>query len=341
MYNNFNPYLESKKVLSSDEITNRLDMYKESNTIQLILEDSNSPITQKYQEKMYKAIMNKAHIDFGDIPKSKGNIKEYSGYNNMVETLNVIQKLAEDARAMNVVEYVNIVQTAIKNIEGLYTTYQRGFNTKTEYVAMEYDTYVYFCIEATTALIYSFVDVMKAPDKQILDMTIKNTKLRADEFYFEQLKKFNKVQDNMGIDYRKMLESMCDKGKNNFTGATIIGVTTVLAVSMAIIPITREMIYQIYHFRGKLSDSIQMQASFLELNKICVENNELMDAKRKQAVLARQEKLSKQLFKLADAIRVKSSKSILDSKRELKNDNKMLSIDSIKDDISNSPFEIL
>lgn len=338
---NFNPYIESAKVLSSDEIENRVAMAMESADIQLILEDANSPITQKYQEKMYKSIMNKAHIDFGDIPKSNGNIKNYSGYPTMIDTLLTIQKLAEDDKAFNVVEYVKIVQTAIKNIENLSSTYEKGFTTKTEYVAMEYDTYVYFCVEATTALIYSFVDVMKSPDKQTMDMKIKNTKLRADEFYFDLLKKFNKVQDNLGIDYRKMLESMCDKGKNNFTGATIVGISTVMAVAMAIVPVTREVIYQIYHFRGKLSESLEVQGHFLELNKTCVENNEMMDANKKKKVIDRQEKLAKSLLKMSDNVRVKSSKSILDSKRELKNDNKMLSIDSIKEEISNSPFEII
>jgi len=338
---NYNPYTESVKVLSSEEITNRIDAINESTNIQLVLEDVNSPVTQKYQEKMYKSIMNKAHIDFGDIPKSAGIIRNYTGYPSMCDTLITIQKLAEEDKAYNVIAYVKIVQDAIKNIENLSSTYQKGFTTKTQYVAMEYDTYVYFCVEATTALIYSFVDVIKSPDKQTLDMKIKNTKLRADEFYFEQLKKFNKVQENLGIDYRKMLEGMCDKGKNNFTGTTLIGISTVLAVSMAIVPITREIIYQIYHFRGKLSDSLEMQGHFLELNKACVENNELMDAKKKSKVLERQEKLAKQLLKMADAVRVKSAKSILDSKRELQNDNKMLSIDSIKDEISNSPFEIL
>lgn len=337
----YNPYFESVKVLSSDEIDDRIEMVTESTNIQLVLEDVNSPVTQKYQEKMYNAIMKKAHINFGDIPKSAGNIKNYSGYNNMCDTLLTVQKLAEDDKAVNVISYVKIVQDAIKNIEMLSATYQKGFTTKTEYVALEYDTYVFFCVEATTALIYSFVDVMKAPDKQTMDMKITNTKLRADEFYFEQLKKFNKVQENLGIDYRKMLEAMCDKGKNNFTGVTLLGISTVLAVSLAIVPITREIIYQIYNFRGKLSESLEMQANFLELNKTCVESNEMMDATKKKKVLDKQEKLAKKLFKLADSIRVKSSKSILDSKRELKNDNKMLSIDNIKDEISNSPFEII
>lgn len=337
----YNPYFESVKVLSSEEIESRIEAVTESTNIQLILEDANSPVTQKYQEKMFKAIMNKAHIDFGDIPKSAGVIRNYTGYSNMCDTLITIQKLAEEDKAYNVIEYVKIIQDAIKNIENLSSTYQKGFTSKTEYVALEYDTYVFFCVEATTALIYSFVDVIKAPDKQTLDMKIKNTKLRADEFYFEQLKKFNKVQDNLGIDYRKMLEGMCDKGKNNFTGTTLLGITTVVAVAMAIVPITREVIYQIYHFRGKLSEGLEMQGHFLELNKACVENNEMMDAQKKAKVLDKQEKLAKKLLKLADIVRVKSAKSILDSKRELKNDNRMLSIDSIKDEISNSPFEIL
>ena len=338
---NFNPYLESVKVLSSEEIESRIEAFTESTNIQLVLEDANSPVTQKYQEKMFKSIMNKAHIDFGDIPKSAGVIRDYTGYPSMCDTLTTIQKLAEEDNAINVIAYVKVVQDAIKNIEHLSSTYQKGFTTKTEYVAMEYDTYVYFCVEATTALIYSFVDVIKAPDKQTFDMKIRNTKLRADEFYFEQLKKFNKVQENLGIDYRKMLEVMCEKGKNNFTGTTLLGISTVVAVAMAIVPITREVIYQIYSFRGKLSESLEMQGHFLELNKACLENNEMMDAKKKNKVIDKQEKLAKKLLKMADAIRVKSAKSILDSKRELKNDNKMLSIDSIKEEISNSPFEIL
>jgi hypothetical protein len=334
----YNPYLESVKVLADPESPSYI---KESGEIQVVLEDVNSPVTRKYQEKMYKSIIDKAHIDFGDIPKSTGNIKNYSGYPTMIDTLNTIINLAEEQKAPQVVNYANIVLTAIKNIESLSATYEKGFTSKSEYVAMEYDTYVYFCVEATTALIYSFVDILKAPDKQVMDMKIKNTKLRADEFYFDQLKKFNAAQDNVGIEYRKMLEQMCDKSRSNFTGAMAVGVGTVITAAMAMVPITREVIYQIYNFRGKISDSLDMQAQFLELNKACVEANQELTADKKQKVLKRQEELAKKLRKASDVIRVKSSKSIMDSKREIQKDNKMLSIDNIKDEVSNSPFELI
>ena len=324
------------------EILVENDYKTESSEIFTVLEDVNSPITRNFHQKLYDSILNKAHIDFGDIPKSRGNIKNYSGYHTMMDTLNTMRELAEEHKAGNVVEYVKIVEDAIKHIEGLSSTYQRGFETKTEYVSLEYDTYVYFCVEATTALIYSFVEVIKTPEKQVMDLALKNTKLRADEFYFEHLKKFNNVQDKMGISYRKMLDSMINKGGDNFIGtAEIVGVATVAVVLLSIIPITREVIYQIYNFRGKLSDSLEMQATFLEMNQTRLEHNSMMTADKKKKVMERQSQLAKKLRSLSNVLQVKSSKSILDTKRELEKDNKMLSINNIRDDVSNSPLEIL
>ena len=336
----YNSYSDAIRILATEEFDTP-SYYKESENIKVILEDSDSPITRKYQEKLYNQVLKKGHINFGDIPASKGNIKNYSGYNTMCETLRTIKSMATESKANDVVKYVEILETAINNISSLSSTYEKGFMTRTEYVGLEYDMYVYLCVEATTALLYSFVEVVKSPDKTTLDMTIKNTKLRADEFYFEQLKKFNTTQKNMGIEYRKMLESMCNKDKSNFVGAEIVGIGTIIAVAMSIIPISREVIYQIYSLRGNLADNLEMQANFLDLNKSCVENNEIMTEDKKRKILAKQEKLSKKLQTLANKIRVKSSKSIMDSKRELNKDNRMLTIDNIKDEISNSPLELI
>ena len=260
----------------------------------------------------------------------------------MVETLDVIANLAIEKKANNVIEYVDIVKTAIHNIEELSSTYEKGFNTKTKYVAMEYDTYVYLCVEATTALIYSFVEVVKNPSKRGLDMTSKNTKMRADEFYFNQLKTFNAVQRTKGIDYRKMLEEMCKSGKENFLGtAEVVGLATIMAVAMSIVPLTRECIYQIYSLRGKLSENLDMQAAFLELNKTCIEGNDAITEEKKKKIIDKQSKQVQRMRRLADKLRVKSAKSIVDSQKEIGKDNKDITVDSIRKDISDSPFELI
>ena len=339
MYSAYNPYYESVQILS----THSGDIH-ENDEIRTMLEDANSPITRKYHEKMINSVINKAHIDFGDIPKSKGIIKNYAGYNSMMDTLNVVEELMKDARSTKGLEYVNIIKEAINNIDGMSTTYSKGFTTRTDYVALEYNSYVYFCVEATTSLIYSFVEIIKDPSKQVMDMTIKNNKIRANEFYFEQLSKFNKAQSHLGIEYRKMLESMCNKGRENFLGvddAMIVGIGAVVAAAAAFIPLTRSVIYQIYNFRGKLANSLELQADFLEMNRSRVEANDALTVDKKKKVLEKQEKLAKKIRKLSEDVRVKSAKSISDSQKDIDKENKNTDKDSIKDEVDNSPFSIM
>lgn len=333
----FNPYYESMLILSENETLS----YRESKDLQAVLEDVNSPVTRKLEEKLFQSVLDKKHIDFGSIPKSKGNIKDYEGYSAMESALNTIKDLATENKAGDVINYVDIVQKAIENLSSMSVAYQKGFQFKNEYIAMEYNSYVYFCIEATTALIYSFVEYIKRPDTDTFVMVIKNSKLRADEFYFEQLKKFNMVCDTQGVNYRKMLDSMA-VSKDNFIGTTTaIGIATVIAAAIAIIPITRAVVYQVYHIRGNISEQLDIQAQFMEMNKSCVEANSALTVQKKKEIVAKQEKLVKRLRKLSDTIRVKSSKSVEVATRETKNENKSLTIDSIKDEVSNSDFEFI
>jgi len=339
-----NAYLSesARLILENSNIEESASYGIELDRVVTILEDVNSPLTRTYYDKLYESILTKAHIDFGDIPKSEGNIHNYSGYNTMLETLNTIKSLAGEQKVKDADMYADIVVTAIRNIASMSATYQKGFTTKTAYVALEYNLFVYLCIEATSAILYSFVDYIKDPAKDTMEIKIKNSKLRADEFYFEQLKSYNNMIDKHGIDYRKTLETMCNKGKNNFLGVdTIVGIGVISAVVFSIVPITRKVIYQVYKLRSSLSDYLEMQSKFLEMNESCVRNNSNFDAKKKKDIIDKQKKLANTLKKLADGIRVKSAKSISDSKRELDNDNKSFSIDGLRDSASNDPLQLV
>ena len=308
----------------------------------LLLEDANSPVTRQLQVKLYDSIIDKAHIDFGDIPKSAGNIRDYSGYGSMTDTLITIKNLAVEQGVGPVVKYADIVLQAISYIADLSTIYQKGFNTKTEYVALEYDTYVYLCVEATSAILYTFVDYIKDPNKQVMSIQIKNTKLRADEFYFEQLKKFNNIQATNGTQYRKMMEEVCNGGRDNFIGRErIVGIGAIAVIALSIIPITRAVIYQIYRLRGDLSVALSQQAKFLEMNQTCIMNNSNFDKKKREDIIKKQKALANELQKISDKLRVKSGKSISESKRDIEKDNKELTLDKIRDDISNAPLDII
>ena len=336
----FNPFYNASMILMESTDIDRRTFGYDLENIQTILEDANSPITAKYKEKLYKSVLDKGHIDFGSIPASKGNIREYNGYHNMMNTLDVIIGLGTVEKS-NVVNYANTVLEAIKNIEALTPVFEKGFAAKNEYVMLEYNTYVYTCVEATTTLIYEFVDYVKRPDRTTYQITLKDTKLRANLFYFEQLNSFNNVNKNMHINYRKMLEGMISQGRNNFGGVELLGVAAVSMVALAIVPVTRELIYHFYNLRANLANELEVQANFLEMNKTCVESNTAFTEDKKRKILTKQENLRKKLLKLSDLLRVKAAKASRDSKRDIEKDNALLTVSNIRNDVSNSPLEIL
>lgn len=308
---------------------------------ELILEDANSPITRKYQEKLFQSVIEKGHIDFGAIPKSEGNIKKYDGYITMLETLDAIENVGIEFKNKDVLTIVKTIRDAIKYIESLSSSYSKGFDTKCEYVMLEYNTYVYTVVEATTSILYEYIDYVKRPDNGMFKIVLKNTKLRANLFYVEQLEKFNRLNEKNGINYRKMLDTMCVKDRENFLGTTALGVAAVSLVALSVVPITRELIYQLYHLRGKLAHSFELQASFLEMNKACVESNEAFTADKRKKIIEKQNKMRMKLIKLADMLRIKEVKSKVNSKRDLENNNKLLTVSHIQDDVSNSPMELI
>ena len=336
----FNPYYNASMILLESTCNDKQTFGYEIDKIQTILEDANSPVTTKYKEKLYKSVLDKGHIDFGSIPMSKGNIREYSGYRNMVDTLEVIIGLGT-AEKSNVVKYATTVLEAVKNIESLTTVFQKGFASKTEYVMLEYNTYVYTCVEATTTLIYEFVEYVKRPDKTTYQIALKDTKLRANLFYFDQLGHFNNVNRNMHINYRKMLEGVIAQGKNNFAGTELIGIAAVSMVALAVVPVTRTLIYHFYNLRANLSNELEVQANFLEMNRTCVEANDAFTEDKKKKILTKQENLRKKLLKLSDLLRVKEAKATRESKRDIEKDNALLTVNALRDDVSNSSLELL
>lgn len=348
MLHEFSPLYETAKILVLNdkeylESSHKDTLYgpKMESTV-LLLEDVNSPVTKELESNLFRSVLDKAHIDFGNIPMSKGNIRDYSGYSSMIKTLETMEGLSKESQTTFVQEYIDIIKTAINNIANLSSLYQKGFNSKTPYVALEYNTYVFTCVQATTALLYCFVDVFRNPDSDLMHIRLKTNKLRADQFYFDQLRKFNNVIEKNGTNYRKMLEKMCDGDKDNFIGAeTLVGLAVISAVLLSIVPVTRELIYQIYRFRTKVSDCLELQAKFLELNQACLESNSTMDAKKKTKVLAKQKDLATKLRKLSDVLSVKANKSISEGKADIEKDNKKLNVENLRNNVSDSAFELI
>ena len=313
----------------------------EKHELAVMLEDSNSPIRMKYNQKLYDAVIAKKHIDFDDIPNSKGDIEAYSGTKSMRDTLKVIREL-DVFQKTDVIGYVNTIETAIENIAALKNIYMQGFSAKSDYVMLEYCTYVYACVEATTTLLYEFVDFIKKPGVEPYQIVLKNTTYRANLFYVEQLQKFNEVNRTMLADYRNFLLASIKGERDNFIGSSLaIGYATIGVVAVAIIPVTRELIYRFYNARRKLSDYLTYQAQFLEMNKSCVESNNAFTQDQKKSILQKQENIRKKMLHLADILRVSDVKANQDAKRAVDKENATMKASVIRKEVEDSPFQLL
>lgn len=281
-----------------------------------------SPASRQYIQDLYRSVLNKSHIDFGDIPKSAGDITAYSGYPQMKSVLDSIEQLCKNQLNSNVMQYVSIIRKAITNLVLLSPEYKRGYATKTEYTMAEYQIYVYMCVEATTSILYGFVDYSKQVDNGSFKITLVNTKTRANILYIDILRNFNAVMSKNVDGYRKVLREFNNKGKNNFIGIeTLVGIGAVAALLYSIVPVTRRAIYLIYKVRNDLSMSLDAQAKFLEMNASCLEANAVMDAKKKQKVVEKQKKMVSTLRKISDKLRINSVKAAASSQQEMNKDN--------------------
>lgn len=310
--------------------------------VHLILEDAESPVTKKTIENLYQSVIDKGHIDFDDIPKSKGNIASYSGYKSMVQVLADLASLAKnDLSYRDIVDYVKIVQKAIENILANAHLYGQAFTKKNEVIMLEYNTFVFACVEATTSLLYQFADFMKTPSDHELKVSLKNTKYRADLFYVEQLSTFNKVCATGN--YKKYLSSVIASGQENFVGsAMVVGtVAVVSAIMLSIVPVTRKLVYAFQDMRNRIADDLELQAYYLELNKASVEANQAKTADQKKKILEKQEKLRVQFLRKAEKLRVKSIHAEQLAKKSIENDNKNISVSSMHDQVDDEDFSIV
>lgn len=305
-----------------------------------LLEDTTSPVTQKLQSKLYNMVLNSGHIDFGDIPKSKGNISLYSGYEVLLKTLSTLMDFAVNENNTEVSKYC---QTSLDMIDIVYSykdLYMRGYQADVENVIVEYEILVYLLVQGCSSLLYTFIDFVKNPSLQTYNIKLKNTKVRADLFYINTLIKMKRIMSNK-TEYRKYLEALLQP-KDNFIGtSTLIGIGTVSAVAFAIVPLTREAIYQIFNLRSKLSEFLKQQSLFLEMNVSRVKANSNFDEIKRMKIAKKQDAVARQLMAISDKLKIENANASVARERNVKKDNKLLDIGKLKDEINSSPIELI
>ena len=283
-------------------------------------------------QNLYKSVIDRKNIDFGDIPDSAGDIEKMKYYANTVECLDTLEKLY---RQHNIEEPTLVtIRTAISNMKKYRPQFQDGFRRKHDFIMLTYNSLAMSIIDATSFLIASFMDYVVSPNNAYA--VGKNANNSRGRVVTSSLEKFNSMSNNN--QFGDALEYMLMEQRKNFAGETVVVTGAIIMILLSIVPIIRELIFFYYHSRVRLSDYLNMQADFLEMNKLAVQASEKSPTERK-SIIKKQDDVIKKLRRKADKLQINDVDTNDVVKKEQKNEDSLWSLGNIEKQLSKNKLE--
>lgn len=359
--------------------------------------------------KLYDMIVDKVdQIDFGSIPKSRGDITKVDSIENTEECLSIIRQLVMEYKEDP--ECVDTVITAIQNIKDRKALFVKSFSLNVELPIILYNTTVLAIEQSVSFLIAVCIAYIKDPDTQSMNAALDKAAYNnaKDNLMFRQLYTFNascaskelestieeiikngnavrECGEGYGSDYTPVpvpapepeypssevpeddtaaggqVSSQYEpiNGSNEerikpddqlqeFSPVTIglaasavvggiaLGLKAIKALSKVIIPYLRNLVYMFINKRTKLADDLAVQAQFIEANayKLQYSTNSGLSDEKKAKVIAKQNKIAKQLMSLSNKFAVKNKQAEMSARKMAMKDTQKFKIDDLKGDIS-------
>lgn len=280
-------------------------------------------------QKLYQSTLNKNQCDFGDIPKSEGDIEKVKAYKPTIECLDVLDELLQKNRLKE--PAVGEVRLAISNLILLKPWFKDGFKLKEQWVILTYNTTVMAVLDAVSMLIAEYMNYMIGPIKDSFQLTGKTDKGRG-LVSLETIQNFNHLVKNNTM--QNTLQQGMTMGKKNAIGPVTIAVGTVLGL-IAIVNLARLCIFYFYKSRVKLAEYLDLESSFLEANQLSVKASKVPPEERKR-ILQKQEKVILSMRRLADRIKINAEDASITAKQEIAKENGTWNLGAIEKDISNN-----
>jgi hypothetical protein len=298
--------------------------FSERGKVQALMEQELHAVNNTMIGHLYKSAVEKSHVDFDDIPESRGNITRYSGYSSIVQTIETLEEIAKQ-QGTKIME-LDIIEQAISNIAAGREIFEKGFALEKEFIILQYNTLVFAVVEAVSVIISSYVDFVKRPDRT--DFVILRAKDRAGYLSIQNLEKFNGAV-RQG-DFSKVNNSIINSGKENLIGVDDIVVPLIIVGGvLAIVPLVRELIFMFYFSRMRTSDYLEHQAALLEINKNNVESGSA-PAKRKAEIVKKQSEAIRKLQRISDKVKIDRITSERNATEAIKKENKNWTIDDVQ-----------
>jgi hypothetical protein len=271
-------------------------------------------------QKLYSDIISKSHIDFGKIPDSKGKLTSYKYYEDIAQSLGLLNQLLDKGK----VEELRIANDLHDYLISLQNDFIFGYKFDIDFIKLTYCSAVYALHEVIGICILSYVDYLKSVNGA--EFEFKWSEGKNNVLITKAAK--NLVNLFKNGEWQKIMMSFKKDSKNFlgsfFTIASIATGTATLSISWPIVIIVavilllfslRAIIYVGYSSTAKLNNYIKANKQFLEFSM------EHDITKTDPKVLAKENSVMSFFDNLSNFLERKILKSDKDAKTEMKKTN--------------------
>lgn len=282
--------------------------------------------------KLYDHLVEKVDdIDFGDIPKSRGDITKLPNYEKVIDCISIIRGILENAKQD--ISSVIILEDAVKNLKEYKESFIKGYQLNMELPMVIYNTMVLSIYSGISILISSCIEFVKSTDNTGFDIALDKVQLKKtkDALIFKDLKILNNSFEHGTLP--KALEQMLRQNTKNFVGTISVVATggAIIGVILNIIPVLRELTYFFFYSRTKVADYFDAQSALLQMNAYNLASNATDDEKDIKEIQKKQLKIADTFKRISNAIEVKKSKAEISTEKETKSFEKKLKINDVVD----------
>lgn len=282
--------------------------------------------------KLYDHLVEKVDdIDFGDIPKSRGDITKLPNYDKVVDCISIIRGILENSKQE--LDPVLILEDAVKNLTEYKETFIKGYQLNMELPMVVYNTMVLSIYSGISILISSCIEFIKSTDDTGFDIALDKVQLKKtkDALIFRDLKALNSAFDSGTLP--KALDQMLRQHAKNAVGTigTVAVAGAIIGVILNIIPILRELTYFFFYSRTQVANYFDAQSALLQMNAYNLASKATDDDKDIKEIQKKQLKIADKFKKIANTLAVKKSKAEVAAEKETKAFEKKLKIADVTD----------
>lgn len=288
-------------------------------------------------DKLYKMIVGKIDdIEFGDIPKTRGDITKLPKYDQIEQCIEVMKGIFKQYKED--IEPVMVIENALSNIRNHKDVFMASYAGKVELGIIMYNTMALSVVNGLSYMIAVCIEYIKDPKNEGLKIVLDKTAVAKvkDHLVYENLVKFNDScrQGDIENSLRPLI-----KAKARGFAVALLGIKTLLilgGVLIAVIPMIRDLVYFFFAARSRISTYFDIQADLLEMNANELQNDpDIKTEAEKSKVIKRQLAIASGFHKIADAIAVEAKVCERQATNEVKRDSKKYKVDEVD---TNSDF---